>query len=174
MKSDVKIVLYKDFDFAKVRFYTLKFEGDKQKELDKFFSKYEEKFQSSVYTIKAWLAEIGENRGAQERYFRKEDNVSALPPPTKTIKLLDLNIEESNLNLRLYCIVLSEEVVILVNGGIKESQLTRDSPTCWEQYIFASNIGSQINRQMKNGNCKIIGKQIKRTKAFQLIYKNRQ
>lgn len=53
------------------------------------------------------------------------------------------------MNLRLYCIVLSPEVVILVNGSIKESQLTSGSPTCWEQYLFTSNIASQIKKWRK-------------------------
>src|SRR5690606_31167961 len=103
-------------------------------------------YSKSVYYIKMWIAEIGEKFSAEPRFFRPEDNAFALPPPTKELRCLDIELDQENMNLRLYCIVLSPEVVILVNGGIKESTATRDSPTCWEQYLFTSNISSQINR----------------------------
>lgn len=74
------------------------------------------------------------------------------------------------MSLRLYCIVLSEEVVILVNGGIKESNLTQDSPTCWKQYMFTSNIASQLKKQFNLDHCELIGKRLKMNNNFSLTY----
>jgi hypothetical protein len=99
--------------------------------------------------------------------------VAALPPSAETIKSIEFKIEEDQLNLRLYCIVLSEEVVILVNGGVKESQLTQDSPECWKQYTFTSNIASQIKKQADAGLKSIKGKMIKRDKKFKLHYEKK-
>lgn len=170
MKFNLKIIKHRDFDFEKVRFYTVKFEGDKHNQLDQFFSTYEKEFSESTDFISYWLALIGEKRGATAQYFRPEDNVSALPPPADTIRIIDQKIAKSKMNLRLYCIVLSEEVVILVNGGIKESQLTKDSPLCWEQYMFTSNLASQLKKQFQLGNCELIGKRLKMNKNFSLTY----
>lgn len=170
MKSLVQIVKHKNYDFEKVRFYTLKFEGDKQNQLDQFFSKYEKDYEESTQYIQWWLAKIGETRGAKPRYFRKSDNVSYLPPPIDSIKIFHTEVESNKMNLRLYSIVLSEEVVILVNGGIKESQKLQDSPKCWKQYLFTSNIASQISQQSKLGNWKLNGKQFIMKKTFSLTY----
>ena len=170
MKSEISIVLRKDLDFTNVRYYTLKFGDEKKTELDKFYDNYQKEYSKSVDYIKMWIAQIGEKFGAQARFFRPEDNAEALPPPTKELRCLDIELDKDNLNLRLYCIVLSPEVVILVNGGIKESDATRDSPGCWEQYKFTSNISSQINRMMKLGHLTINGKMLKRDKSFNLTY----
>ena len=118
-----------------------------------------------------WIAEIGEKIGATDRYFRPEDNAGALPPEYKVIKTIDQEVSPDQLKLRLYCIVLSEEVVILVNGGIKESQLTQKSPSCWKEFMFTSNIASQISKMEREGNLELRGKMIKRTKNFKLSYK---
>ena len=170
MKSNLKILKHRDFDFEKVRFYAVKFEEDDKNQLDQFFSKYENKYSESVYYIQKWLAEIGEKRGATSRYFRTTDNYDYLPPSAKEIKLFDGEIENSKMLLRLYCIVLSEEVVLLVNGGVKESQNTQKSPTCWIQAMFTSNLATQIAKQFDQGNCELIGKRLKMNKNFSLTY----
>jgi len=170
VKSTLKIVKHRDFDFEKVRFYTVKFEGDKQNQLDQFFSTYESEYAESIEFLLLWLTIIGETRGATTQYFRPEENVSALPPPAATFRIFDYKIKKTKTNLRLYCIVLSEEVVILINGGIKESHLTQDSPSCWKQYMFTSNLASQIKAQFQNGNCELIGKRLKMNRNFSLTY----
>lgn len=170
MKSEVSIILRKDLDFTKVRYYTLKFGDEKKNELEKFYDTYQDEYSKSVYYIKMWIAQIGEKFGAQPRYFRPEDNAEALPPPTKELRCLNIELEKDNMNLRLYCIVLSPKVVILVNGGIKESDATRDSPSCWEQYKFTSNISSQIQRMIKLGHLTIKDRMLKRDKSFNLTY----
>ncbi|KAB5491746.1 hypothetical protein [Flagellimonas hadalis] len=160
----------KDLDFTKVRYYTLKFEDDIQ-ELQKFYDKYQPGHSKSINYIKMWLAEIGEKYGAESRFFRPEDNAKALPPPTTLIRSIDKQIDEENMHLRLYCILLSPEIVILVNGGVKESDATRDSPSCWKEFQFASNIASQIQKMLSDGHLQIKGKMLKRSKSFKLTYK---
>jgi len=57
--------------------------------------------------------------GAQERYFRREgkmkDSVVALPVLAS--------------KLRLYCLRLSDKILILGNGGVKKRALTKKMPT---------------------------------------------
>jgi len=168
--EEVKIVIRKELDFTRVRYYTLRFETEKKTELEKFYENHQKEYSESVYYIKMWIAEIGEKFGAQTRFFRPEDNAYALPPPTKELRCVDIEVGQENMNLRLYCIVLSPEIVILVNGGIKESDATNGSPTCWEQYLLASNIASQIKNMAKQGNLMIKGKLLKRKKSFILTY----
>lgn len=102
MKSELKILLERDLDFSKVRYYTLKFVDEDKTELNKFYDKYQVEFSDSINYIKMWIAVIGEKFSATPQYFRPEDNASALPPPTKEIRHLDMDIDSKNMNLRLY------------------------------------------------------------------------
>ena len=109
-------------DSDRVGFYTIKVEGQSESETDLFFEEYDA--DDSVYindidTIYARIEKIGEN-GAFERYFRYagkvSDNVSELPS------------NEDKAALRLYCIRLSENIVIIGNGGPKNVEKYQEDP----------------------------------------------
>jgi len=93
-----------------VNFYTIRIEGEKNTEFEKFLSTYMNnmEFERDLQIITRWMDRIGE-KGALERYFRPEgkmrDHLSAIP------------IEVSK--LRLYCLRISDHIVILGNGGFK-------------------------------------------------------
>lgn len=116
MKSIINIELYEEHN--KVNFYTLQFNGE-DAEVDKFFNQFPEggDYDEDIDTIIKWIDEIG-NRGAMERYFRPEakrnDNVWAIPIETA--------------NLRLYVIRLSDQIVILGNGGLKTTRTYNQDP----------------------------------------------
>jgi hypothetical protein len=81
-----------------------------------FFEEYEADdsvYINDIVTIYSRIEKIGEN-GALERYFRYagkvRDNVSELPS------------NEDTAALRLYCIRLSENIVIIGNGGPKNTE----------------------------------------------------
>jgi len=170
VKVGIEIVQNGDLDFTKVRYYTLKYIDQDKSEIDKFYEKYSEEYPKSVYFLKMWIQEIGEYKGALPQYFRKEDTVSALPPPAEELRRINIDGYQEKTKLRLYCIVLSPSVVLLVNGGIKESKLLKDSPTCYEQYIFTGSILNQINRMKRYGNLEIKEKDIICSSAFNLTY----
>ena len=92
-----------------------------------------------------WLVEIGNRRGAKARYFRQENAAEALPPPHRIMTELSVN----QCNLRLYCIRLSEEIVILANGGLKTSQTVQDSPDIWPKFNFANKMAQQILKHLQ-------------------------
>lgn len=76
------------------------------------------------------LDHIGNKHGARDYFFnRLERNATALPPAKKGGIIKELKHDEVNFNLlnskiRLYCLRLSDSVVVLFNGGIKESKGT--------------------------------------------------
>lgn len=110
MKTQQKysIELYEEAD--SVNFYTIRFDGEKNTEFDKFISNFigKKEFEKDLQIITYWIDKIGE-KGALERHFRLEgkmrDRVSAIP------------IEVSK--LRLYCLRISDNILILGNGGHK-------------------------------------------------------
>ena len=121
MKQYVTLKVFKTF--KKVRYYTFQIEGDKQNETDKFFSKLEfvEAVADDLFRLNRLIITIGDKTGAISDLFRPEDEAVALPPKPH-FRLYDiLQVREIEHNsLRLYCIWISEEIVILANGGIKK------------------------------------------------------
>ena len=97
----------------KVSFYSISFQMDRTTEFERFLAKFEEEaeFNEDYQKILAAL-EIILDRGALERYFRPEgtmeDNLCALP------------IESGN--IRLYCLRISDEILILGNGDRKTTR----------------------------------------------------
>ena len=97
----------------KVSFYSISFQMDRTTEFERFLSKFEEEaeFNEDYQKILGAL-EIVLDRGALERYFRPEgaihDNLCALP------------LESGN--IRLYCLRISDEILILGNGDRKATR----------------------------------------------------
>ena len=97
----------------KVSFYSISFQMDRTTEFERFLSKFEEEaeFNKDYQRILAAL-EIILDRGALERYFRPEgsinDNLCAIP------------IESGN--IRLFCLRISDQILILGNGDKKTTR----------------------------------------------------
>ncbi|MBK8883933.1 MAG: hypothetical protein IPN67_16600 [Bacteroidales bacterium] len=116
MKKRLEIELFEEH--TNVNIYTIRFKNEIS-EIEKFLDKFPQgcEFDLDISTIIKWLDNIGK-RGALERYFRIEgkfkDRVFALP------------IENSN--LRLYVIRISDEILILGNGGTKKTKVYNKDP----------------------------------------------
>ena len=97
----------------KVSLYSISFAPDRTTEFERFLDKFEQEaalnsdYQKILYALSLIL-----NRGALERYFRPEgkmnDNLCALP--IETVKI------------RLYCLRISDEILILGNGDVKNTR----------------------------------------------------
>ncbi len=103
---------------AAATLYTIIFEGEDETEFGKFMIRFKDnaELNKDLLLILNAVANIAE-RGALERYFRPEgkmsDNVVALPVVT--------------CKLRLYCIRLTDKILILGNGGVKNSRTYNES-----------------------------------------------
>lgn len=134
-----------------VNFYSIQMDSEALSELERFFEKFPEgsPFDEEVDTIIAWLDKIGET-GALERYFRYEgkygDGVSAIP------------IETSN--LRLYCIRLSDRILIFGNGGIKDCATWQDDETLTEYVEMLVDTSRFITSRLANGTLYMVDKEI--------------
>ena len=109
-----------------------------------------EAYESDLSNLLVWLEEIGDNYGAQKRFFRSEawvTDVQALPPPRKQMELKKIEVED----LRLYCLVLNEQVVILFNGGIKTTHKAQDCPNVGKYFKQANLLASRIDHLIRSG-----------------------
>ncbi|QZE14317.1 hypothetical protein K4L44_17685 [Halosquirtibacter laminarini] len=159
MKSNkINIELFENSE--KVNFYTLRFVNENT-EVDKFLDKFPEgsEYDEDISIIIKWIDTIGE-RGAHERYFRREgkmgDDVMAMPTPIETSKL------------RLYVIRLSEEVVILGNGGLKTTRTYNEDPILNECVKLLQEIDRFIKSRPKTKTIKIDHKELRGDLTFYL------
>jgi len=120
------------FDEARYcTFYTVKWEGSETSETDRFFEKYENDdnpYNSYAYELFRLITHsIGDIYGATDDFFdRTKNKALALPPKPKRwipeIKELGIHFP-----LRLYCYRISESIVVLFNGGIKNQRTDQQS-----------------------------------------------
>ena len=158
MKSKINIELFEEHE--KVNFYTLRFVDDIS-EVDKFLDKFPEgsEYDEDIDIIIKWVDRIGE-RGAHERHFRREgkrsDDVMAMPTPIETSKL------------RLYVIRLSEEIVILGNGGLKTTRTYNEDPILNECVELLQEIDHFIKSRLKKKTIEIDNKELVGNLTFHL------
>jgi hypothetical protein len=156
VKSTVNIELFEEHE--QVNFYTLRFQGQ-ETEVDKFLDQFPEgcKYDEDIDIIIKWMDKIGET-GALERYFRPEsranDQIWAIP------------IETSN--LRLYVIRISQEILIIGNGGVKSTRTYNEDPILNGHVELLQKIDRFINSRIKDGSITVTQKQLEGNLKFNL------
>lgn len=133
-------------------FYTVRWEDEAHSETDKFFQKfrYHEKLKDPLRELAKFIeVVIGDEYGAVEEFFRFENAAQALPP-SGTYRVEDLYINLGNFPLRLYCLRISESLVVLFNGGEKTADTAQGGKTSMafqEANIFAKRIMEALKTQ---------------------------
>lgn len=122
--------------------YTILFENNNASEFTKFMLKFKDNahLQRDYQIILIALQKILQN-GALERYFRPEgkfsDGVCALPVTSG--------------KLRLYCLRLSDKILIIGNGGIKNSKTYNENPELSGYVINLQNFDTIIKNAQNEG-----------------------
>lgn len=135
-----------------VNFYSIKLNEEELTELERFFEKFPigSRYDHDVDIIISWLDKIGE-RGALERYFKYEgkfgDGVMGIP------------VEVGN-KVRLYCIRLSDNIIIFGNGDVKDVIRWQDSPTLSAYVEMLIDTSRYIASRMNNGSIVLVEKEI--------------
>lgn len=140
--------------FYSVRWVTEDY--DAVSETDRFFDTYaipdhplEEK---ALQLFRLITESIGNRYGATDDFFdRIVNRAQELPPKPKqwVEEIKDLGI---NFPLRLFCLRVTEQIVILFNGGIKESEATQESKNLsmkfYEALTFVKKIEEALQSEM--------------------------
>jgi hypothetical protein len=135
-----------------VNFYSIHIDGQELTELERFFDKFPIgcKYDDYVDIIVAWLDKIGE-KGALERYFRPEghygDGVGVIP------------IDIGN-KIRLYCLRLSDKIVIFGNGGIKDADKWENSKALAPYVRLLIDTSRFIRHRINDGKLSLVDKEI--------------
>lgn len=155
--SEVELVLIKDGENCTI--YTLQFLRDMESEFEKFIAKFrnDAEYSEDYARIAAFVTRIART-GALERYFRNEgrmsDSVVALPVTSS--------------KLRLYCLRLSDRILVLGNGGVKKTRCYEDDPTLNGYVLTLQKFEELLRQEVANGNVNITESTIETDNIFEL------
>ena len=129
-----------------VTMYTIQFTGEELSEYEKFVQRFKESAElKRDYQIIIYALSKIANNGALERYFRPEgkmnDNVCALPVDSG--------------KLRLYCLRITDKILIIGNGGLKTTQTYEESEELLGYVIDLQKFDSLIKSEVANGSLTI-------------------
>ena len=132
----------------KVSMYSPKFDGETNNEFEKFLlanrNQTHPQLQKFFDAIISVIEKMGET-GAYERYFRPEGgNIKAIPT---YIDIPRMNKKVGK--MRLYCLRLSEQMLILGGGAVTQSQKYEDDPVLLAIIGDLKDIEHQIRRIVK-------------------------
>ena len=126
--------------------YSICFDGSKQSEFENFLAtfkdngKYNRDFSIILLALEKIIA-----KGALERLFRIEgkmsDNVAALAIDSR--------------QLRLYCLRISDQILILGNGGVKTTRTYEEDPKLLGYVIDLQAFDKALAEAQKNGKVRI-------------------
>ena len=155
--SEVELLLVNNSDSCTM--YTIQFLSDDKSEFEKFISKFREdaELNPDFQAIMRFIEQILSN-GALERYFRREgkmnDSVVALP------------VLKSK--LRLYCLRLTDKILILGNGDVKNSRTYEEDETLQGYVMDLQKFERLLKREVRYGNVIITEKEIITDKNFEI------
>ncbi|MGZ5281620.1 MAG: hypothetical protein ACXWEY_05010 [Bacteroidia bacterium] len=136
-------------------FYTVRWDEATESETDKFFDRFDDEesefYEPANILLRLITHNIGNKYGAIDDFFdRNKNKAQALPPkPKKSVP----EIEEIGINfpLRLYCYRISESLVVLFNGGIKDARTDQESKDISLKFIEAQQFAERIQEAINDG-----------------------
>ena len=149
-----------DDECRKTTFYTVRKDGAKLNETDRFLDKFRQmpEFLEAVQKLNAFVLEdIGNKYGAKKAFFNRPEEGTFGLPPKGEVRIHSVKIRYSNFPLRLYAMRVNEreDLVVLFNGGAKESGTNIDSPLLHHVMQEAKVFAKKINEALADG-CVIV------------------
>lgn len=155
--SEVELVLVNDSD--KCTIYTIQFSEESESKYEHFYTKFIEDAQlnKGLLRIVQILDKIADE-GALERFFRPEgkmrDSVVALPVLRS--------------KLRLYCLRLSDRILVLGNGGVKNSRTYEEDDSLRGYVLTLQKFEELLKEGQRDGTITVTSKTIETDKTFKL------
>lgn len=155
--SEVELILLNDTDNCTL--YSIQFSTEDESEYERFYAKFIEDatLNTDLLRIVQVVDSIAEH-GALERFFRYEgkmnDSVVALPVLRS--------------KLRLYCLRLSDKILILGNGGVKNSRTYEEDDSLRGYVLTLQKFEELLKQGSRDGSVIITEKTIETDKKFEL------
>ena len=134
-------------------FYTVRWEDCDENETDKFLYKFYNipEHKTSVQRLLYFIeGTIGEDHGPLDEFFNRHENEVKGLPVKGRITIEDSVYHFPQFPLRIYALKVSEEIVILFNGGVKDGE-TNQTSSLHFQWKEACGFAKKIITALSNG-----------------------
>jgi len=104
-------------------FYTVRWLDAEENETNRFFDTYDnmpEYTEASMALLNFIIFAIGDDHGAKNELFNRDKNEVKGLPVKGSVRLGTFVYEYPNFPLRLYALIITRNIVILFNGGVKD------------------------------------------------------
>ena len=155
--SEVELILLNEGNQCTL--YSIQFTSEDESEYERFYSKFIEdaKLNRDLLRIVQLVDKIAEE-GALERLFRPEgkmkDSVVALPVLSS--------------KLRLYCLRLSDGILVLGNGGVKQSRTYEEDDSLRGYVLTLQKFEELLKEGQRDGSVIVTERSIKTDKTFEI------
>ena len=155
--SEAELLLVNNADGCTI--YTIQFLSESDSEFERFYARFKDdaEYNPDLMKIVALINKIAD-MGALERYFRPEgklkDGVCALP------------VLQSK--LRLYCLRLSDKILVLGNGDVKKTRTYNEDDMLKGYVLTLQNFEKLIKEGEKDGTISITANTIETDKTFDI------
>lgn len=155
--SEVELILLNEGN--KCTLYSIQFTSEENSEYERFYAKFiqDAKLNQDLLRVVQIVDKIAD-QGAYERLFRPEgkmkDSVVALPVISS--------------KLRLYCLRLSDGILILGNGGVKESRTYNEDDSLRGYVLNLQKFEELLKEGERSGTIIITERTIETDKTFDL------
>lgn len=142
-----------DDEAKRCTFYTVREEGAEQNETDAFFERYEndEIYREQIQELLSFVLDaIGDRHGAVDALFNRYENEVAGLPSQGHLYFGEVHYYFPNFLLRLYALRITNEIVILFGGGIKDGKTNQESSLHFK-WVEACNYAKRIIESLNDG-----------------------
>lgn len=146
MKS--KLIELPKFSGKKASIYSIVTEDSKVPFFNHFIAEHRNEYEQDLISIAKRLRSIGSTVGAREIYFKLDEGV-------KWNDLVCALYDEPDRHLRLYCIRLSENIIIVGNGGPKDVRAWQEDIKLSKEVHEMMHYSSIIRKKLKDGSLRI-------------------
>lgn len=151
-------------------FYTVQWEGADENETDRFFERYEDDDNplnsSANELLQLILHSIGDKYGAIDDFFDRFKNQAQALPPKPKHRVSEIHELGIHFPLRLYCFRISQSIVVLFNGGVKDQRTDQESEDIRLKFHEAQLFAQRISQALQDGTI-LIAKDKRTLKDFQ-------
>lgn len=155
--SEVELMILNEG--AMCTLYTIQFTSEDESEYQRFYNKFKDDatLNPDLLNIIKIVGRISE-RGALERFFRPEgkmnDSVAALPLLTS--------------KLRLYCLRISDGILVLGNGGVKNSRTYQEDDSLRGYVMDLQKLDAILKEGQRKGEITVTERKIETDKTLDI------
>lgn len=113
--------------------------------LDQFYEKHKKRYLTELMDIVRRLTSLGKVTGCTENFFKLDEGLNY---DDMVCALYDL----PKINLRLYCIRLSDHITILGSGGPKTTRTWQEDPDLEREVHAMMDVSRIVRAKLKNGD----------------------